>query len=371
MVDYSYYISNFVCRLRCSVIKRKYLPAGFNSFIRDYCRAECLFLTRREAKTGRGRNTMKSKKYIAAILCSLSAVSANIFSQAEVPEVFNRYFRINEHVTEVKNASIRKCVELKITKSSQDTLRILYFNSNGTLQQQFIKQDSNTLINTRTGYLNYFYLYDNTGKVNRRIDSSSSEVKKTVISHDYFGNVASEQVEVKSGVISETSYDYDPMGRLIEASEKNKIEGCRITEQYVYDSYNNLVKRIIKNGCGDGDDKTLTSTFIYKYDKRDKIIEKISILSGTTRTEQFTYDEKGNLMGNYVSTSPNSYIKYVYSNDPSSNIRTVEVTETIDDAVTKSYRVITYDKFGNFLEEIFKGFQQEEIYRLKNVYEYY
>lgn len=314
---------------------------------------------------------MNSIKYMLLAAGAAFVLQCAVFAQAEVPEVFNRYYRINEHVTEVKNASIRKCVELKITRNSQDTIRILYYNSNGTLQQQFIKSDSNTLTATRTGYLNYFYLYDNAGKVNRRIDSSSSEVKKTIITYDYFGNVSSEQVEVKSNIISETSYDYDPMGRLIESSEKNKVEGCKITQQYVYDSYNNLVKRIIKDNCGDGDDRTVTSTYIYKYDKRDKIIEKISILNGSTKTEQFTYDEKGNLMGNYVSTSPNSYIKYVYSSDPSSNLKTIEATETIDEAVSKSYMVITYDKYGNFLEEIFKGPQQEEIYRLKNVYEYY
>lgn len=317
------------------------------------------------------KNYIKSVKFIIVILGVSVFMPGVIFSQAEVPEVFNRYFRINEHVTEVKNASIRKCTELKITKSGQDTIRILYFNSNGTLQQQFIKADSNIPGNTRSGYLNYFYLYDNTGKVNRRIDSSSSEVKKTIINYDYFGNIASEQVEIKSNVIYETSYDYDPMGRLIESTEKNKLEGCKITELYVYDSYNNLVKLSVKNTCGDSDDKTVTSTYIYKYNKHDKIIEKISILSGTTRTESFTYDDKGNLKDNYVSTSPNSYIKYVYSSDPSNNIRTVEVTETVDEAVSKSYRMISYDKYGNFLEEIFKGPQQEEIYRLKNVYEYY
>ncbi len=324
----------------------------------------CLYITKL-------KNYLKTVKYITIILGVSVLMPGIIFSQAEVPDVFNRYFKINEHSSQVKDAAIRKCTELKITKYGQDTIRILYYNSNGSLQQQFIKADSNAPINTRNGYLNYFYLYDNAGKVNRRLDSSSGEVKKTIITYDYFGNVSSEQVEVKSNIINETSYDYDPMGRLIESSEKNKVEGCKITELYVYDSYNNLVKRSVKNTCGDGDDNTVTSTYIYKYDKRDKIIEKISILNGSTKTEQFTYDDKGNLMGNYVSTSPNSYIKYVYSNDPSNNIRTVEVSETIDDNVTKSYRVITYDKYGNFLEEVFKGPQQEEIYRLKNVYEYY
>ncbi len=298
--------------------------------------------------------------------------SLRVYSQGETPEVVKKYFKLNEKEKMKLDAGIKKCTEVRHTGSKSDTIRISYYNTSGKLLQEYIPADDQTSNLWSQKYYSYFYLYDNFGKIIQRIDSllPGGESKKNVLSYDELGNLIKEEQKSGSLVKTEISYEYDPMGRVIEASIKDAVNNCKVNVKYLYNTYNDLARSVRKDNCGDGDDRTFTSNFTYKYNKQGYITEKISIFSdGSTLTETFKYDEKGNLAEAYLSTSPDSYTNYVYKYDAGGKTQIVEITETKDNNVTKSSRTVNYDKFGNKLEEVHAGENNTEIYRTKYLYE--
>ena len=314
---------------------------------------------------------MKHIKFNSLIFVIILFNFSFLYAQAEHPAVFNNYIRINNDSKKIKDAKIRKCTEIIISNNRQDTLKFQYYDNNGNLSQQFIFSEAEG-DNSSRDYHNYFFLYDKDGRLVQKMDSSKNEVKRTIIDYDEFGNISKEEVKSQAMVISDISYEYDNLSRLVESTEKNSVGNCKIVEQYSYDSYNNLTRLSVKNSCDNLSNKPLVTTINYKYDQKYNIIEKrTSFPSGGYKIENFLYDPKGNLTESYESTSESSYIKYVYSYDiPSSTVNVVK-TEVIGDFKTKFTQIRKYDKFGNFLEEQYLGPKSELMYTLKNIYEYY
>ncbi len=303
-------------------------------------------------------------------VCAGILFAFSTFAQGERPELTRNFVSINTDAASVKGAKISKCSEIQVSKSGEETLSIKVFNREGNLLQHYFRPDTTTGSNPPLS--SFFYLYDSYGKLIQRIDSLPSGTVKNFLEYDDLGNITDKEMKSGSATLSETSFDYDAMGRLIESVHKDAVMNCKTTEKYIYNTYNDMAKISSKSTCGDSDDRTITTQYNYKYDKQDKIIEKISILpGGGIKTETFSYDPKGNLKEMYVSTSTDYFINYVFVNDSVKNTTIVEVTESFNDAVNKSYRTIVKDKFGNVQEEIYEDAGHKEIFRKKFVYEYF
>ncbi|MBZ0203451.1 MAG: hypothetical protein K8I03_10595 [Ignavibacteria bacterium] len=313
-----------------------------------------------------------SFKIIILTLITCFTNSSTLFSQGESPEVVKKYFKLNDKEKMKLDAGIKKCIEIRFTAGRTDTTRISYYNNTGKLQQEYMPADDQNLNLWSQNYYSYFYQYDNYGKIIQRIDSllPHGEVKKNLLTYDDIGNLIKEEQKTESLVKTEINYDYDPMGRVIEASTKDAVNNCKVSEKYLYNTYNDLARSLRKDNCGDGDDRTLTVNYTYKYNKLALITEKISIFSsGNTLTETYKYDDKGAITEAYMSTSPDNYTKYVYTYDAGGKTQIVEITEIKNSNINKSIRTINYDKFGNKLEEIYMTEDQKENYRTKLIYE--
>lgn len=312
-----------------------------------------------------------SKQTVLSILALFLANFTQVYSQAEYPSVSVNYVRINDNSKKVKEAKVYKCVELRTFKGNTDTSSVKYYDNNGYLFQQIIFVRNENEANSLKTRLNYSYLYDKDGKLIQRIDSSGEDVAKTFIAYDEYSNISKEETKMNGESIYEASYDYDDLSRLIEASEKNKIDNCRILKTYAYDSYNNLSKVTVKNSCDNSGNKAITTTYGYKYDKRSNIIEKQTVYStGGIRTETFKYDDKGFFTERYESNSKDSYNKYIYTNDYQNFTIKVEKTEVSGENISTFVNSQKYDKYWNPVEEQYAG-PEGEIYSRHILYEFY
>jgi hypothetical protein len=315
---------------------------------------------------------MKNTKSFLLIISLLFIELTSLYSQAEFPRVVMDYQRINDNAKQIRESKIRKCVEVKLVNNVADTMKILYFDNNGNLLQQFIADESTKDADDyKKSYFNYFYLYDITGKLIQKIDSSGGNVLKFTLSYDDVGNISGEEVKSHNEVIREVTFEYDQLSRLIESKEKDIIQGCKTTETYSYDSYNNLAKLIYKTSCSQST-KAPSTTYIYKYDQKSNIIEKQTSLSaGGFKTEMFKYGDKGRLTETYITTGKDSYIKYVYTNDIANNTIKIEKTVGDGEVTATSMQVLRYDKFWNLIEEQSIAPNGKELYTKKNIYEFY
>jgi antitoxin component YwqK of YwqJK toxin-antitoxin module len=312
-----------------------------------------------------------SLKYITPVLLLILAMTVfsqeNFRAEPEVPGVIRKYVTINRDKDKIAGAKILRCIETRTTLSGTETLSVSTYNKAGKLLQKITYGDPVA----GSGNSNFFYLYDNTGKLIQRIDSSSSNVIKSHLEYDNFGGIVKEVLKSGPSVIMEINYEFDAMGRLTESVAKDKLQSCKITEKYVYNTYNDLVKLSINNGCGDSDMKTFTGTFNYKYDKKDRIIEKISIpAAGNPLTETFTYDESGEIAGGYISSSQTSYINYKVMVDRSAGTSIAEINEIENESSKTQYRITKFDKSGNPLEVRNEDDRKNLIYRIDYIYEY-
>jgi len=307
--------------------------------------------------------------YTAFLLipCLMAYAQGNFRAEPEVPRVIEKYIKINENKERIAGAKILRCIQTRTSNSGTDTISVSAYNKAGQLLRKITYED----VAGGSGRANFFYLYDNTGKLIQRIDSSSSNVLKSYLEYDEFGGILKEVVKSGSSIVMELSYEYDAMGRLIESIAKDKLQSCKITEKYVYNTYNDLVKLSINNGCGDSDMKTFTNTYNYKYDKSDRIIEKISIpAAGSPLTETFTYDESGELAGGYISSSQTAYTNYKVTVDKSAGTKIAEINQIENELSKTQYRITKFDKFGNPLEVRNEDDRKNLIYRIDYIYEY-
>ena len=312
---------------------------------------------------------VNSKLKLVIFILALFSYSL-IYSQAEYPKVVMEYIRVNDAAKKIKDAKIRKCTEIMSVNNSQDTTQVFYYDNTGNLSQRFLLANASKYKDSDHGNSSYFYLYNN-GILVQKIDSSNGVAKKTVISYDEFGNISKEEVKSRSETLSEISYEYDNLSRLIESVEKDAVQNCKTTQRYDYDSYNNLTKLSVKSSCNGIGSNLNATVFTYKYDAKYNIIEKRTTYpTGSYKIESFKY-ANGLLVESYVSTSNDAYVKSIYHNDAATNTIKVEETEVVGDVFTAYNRLRKYDKFGNLVEEYYTGPDGKEIYTMKNKYEYY
>ena len=307
-------------------------------------------------------------KYLKYIIIIIILSGLKLYSQAENPELINNYFKINEHNKPLMEAGIRKCTVVRKMPAGEDTIAIYLFNEYGKLQQKFTMPL--TFEQNSGGFESYFYLYDSYGKLIQRIDSTGKGNFKNILEYDDLGSVINETVKGASETVSESSYDYDAMGRLVESVKKDRVLNCKTTEKYVYNTYNDMVKLSSKSNCGDSDDGNTGITYNYKYNDKGAIIEKITIINGNPKTEIFSYDDKGRITEKYESSAAEVYERYIYTYDEAKFITNIEINETSSGEPKKLFKTIVSDMYGNVIDEIYKDKNKKEIYRITSIYEY-
>ncbi len=293
------------------------------------------------------------------------------FSQAETPLIYRQYLNLNKNSKKIKEAKIQKSVEVITANSKTDTAAIYYFDNMGNIIQELIRMPDTTSKENKYFYLNYSYKYDKDNRLIEKIDSTNNILKKTELEYDDNGTITKEvEYDSKYKRIREISYDYDALLRLIESTEINTTD--KIITTYAYDSYSNMTKVNIKNSSGDAGSKSGNSTYVYKYDNKDNIIEKQTLIpGGGYKTETFKYDSKGVLTESYEISGRDTYTEFIYYYDKSFNKIKVEKTETSGDNKSSYTELISYDNFGNVIEDQNKGSNSEIISGTKYFYEYY
>ncbi len=183
-------------------------------------------------------------------------------------------------------------------------------------------------------------------------------------------NITDEELFIHNKLVQKYSYEYDDLSRLIESTQYDIANDCKIIESYDYNSYNNLVKLAVKNKCIQGEGKPLETKYNYTYDNSYRILENKTIAtSGEYKTETFTYTADGKPESSYEITGKDSYIKRQYTYDKN-NVR-IQKTEVKEELSKSSDVIITYDKFGNRLEEEYFDPNGKLIYTYKFIYTYY
>ena len=312
--------------------------------------------------------SLKLKMLIYSILlnCLIS------YSQAEKPQVYVNYIKINETSKKIRESKISKCVELLffVGRSAQDTVNIWNYDKTGNLTHEF-SLVADTVNKDNSYYQNYSYSYDKDGRLAERIDSTGSLVKKNVLSYDDFGNIIKEEAYISKNKIGMAiSYEYDMLLRLVESTEQYFADDRKIKTQYAYDSYNNVTKLSGMSSGGSG--RKVDITYSYKYDSKYNIIEKQTInFNGNNKTQTYKYDGKGNLVHKYESLNKDSYSEFIYYYDNAGNNIKIEKTETSGDKTSAYTEYLTYDSHGNLTEDQYTGPNGETIANFKYYYEYY
>jgi hypothetical protein len=174
-----------------------------------------------------------------------------------------------------------------------------------------------------------------------------------VLYYDDNGSISKEEEYMgKSKLISEKNHDYDMLSRLIESDEVYYAMNCKADFKYVYDSYNSVAKVTAKDLCKDPDGRSRETKYNCKYDKASNMVEKQSIYpNGTSTTETFKYDAKGNVLSSYKIDNKSDYTEFINTYDKSFNKIKVEKTEVIGEIKTKYSNELKYDNNGNLIED--------------------
>lgn len=292
------------------------------------------------------------------------------FAQAEFPRIIKTYIKINDNVKLIKDAKIKKCIEILYIEKRQDTIKVSEFDAEGYILNEISKIDTSKQNIGEYITKNYSYVYNNFKLLTEKVDSTLPTLKKYYLKYDEFYNITDEELFIQNKLVQKYSYEYDDLSRLIEAAQKDIAYDCKIIELYDYNSYNNLVKLVVKNKCIQGEGKPLETKYNYTYDNSYRILEKKTIAtSGEYKTETFTYTANGKPESAYEITGKDSYIKRKYTYEKN-NVR-IQKTEVKDELSTSSDVLITYDKFGNRLEEEYFDPNSKLIYTYKFIYTYY
>lgn len=314
-----------------------------------------------------------ANKFIISIFIFVFLNKCDIFSQEEQATIYYDYFKINENAKKIKDAKINKATTILITKESEDTVNIAYYDGNGYINENYslYKIISNSEI--KSIYMKNTYLYDEYGKLINKTDTSGTTYKKISLNYEDNGNLAEEIVQDSRGnKIKKITHEYDDLARLIETEEKDITGDCKIIKKYAYDSYSHIANYSMKNNCKVADIKILDISYVYKYDKLSNIIEKNTLYpAGGYRTEQFTYGINGQLTQNYVITGNDIYTVYLYTYEKNKMVTKIERTE-VNGLIRKKYsQLFKYDKYGNILEKQELGEDGKQIYMNKYYYEFY
>jgi hypothetical protein len=308
---------------------------------------------------------------IAAIVCVYSFVNCSVYSQAEYTDLVREYVKINENAQKIKVAKIKSVAEIFISGTINDTLRAAEYDVNGNLTGELTKRDTSAEKNGAFLIKRYGYMYKD-GLLIERVDMSGAVPKKHYITYDDVGNISNEVVKEQGKVILETDYEYDNLSRLIESSSKDVVNSCKINESYSYDSYNNLAKKSTKNECLGSKTKPVNTIFTYKYDSKNRILEKQSTYPNAGyKMLTYKYGKNGEVTEFYESEGTDSYENTIYVYDDKTSTINVEKNEVIGELTKKITGVIQNDKFGNIVEEKYYDSNGKLLYTKKNIYEYY
>ncbi len=314
---------------------------------------------------------MKKKYHILRIFLALFCVKFVVFAQAEYPRVIKDFVRINDNVKIVKDAKIKSSIEIFQNNGKEDTLRVTAYDSDGYILSEFSRND--TTFDGRGEFVirKVNYIYNKNKLLTELIDSSGAVPVRTYLKYDELYNLTDEEVFVQNKQVRSYSYDYDDLSRLIESVKKDIINDCKVTETYIYDSYNNLVKQKIQNKCDPLEKKAAENSYNYKYDDQYRILEKRTVGSnGSSKTETFTYTAEGKPESSYLISGPDSYVNKKYSYDKENSVRIIR-TESVEGKTKTSDVVIKYDKFGNRLLEEYYDANNKIIYNYRFIYSYY
>lgn len=304
------------------------------------------------------------------IIIVSSSFGFQLYAQAEYPRAVKTYLKVNDNAKIIKQAKISTAIEILVSGERADTIKISYYDQDGFLLKESSKID--TSFDKKGEYITrkFSYVYNNFKLLTEKFDSTFSSPKKYYLKYDEFYNITDEQVFVNNKLSQKYEYEYDDLSRLIESTQKDMVNDCKITENYVYDSYNNLVKITTVNKCIPGEDKPIETKYNYTYDKEYRILEKkTNSTAGEFKTETFTYTADGKPESSYEITGKDTYIsrKYTYDNN-SVRIKKVETTGELS---SSSDILIKYDKFGNRLLEEYYDPAGKLLYSYKFVYNYY
>jgi len=297
-----------------------------------------------------------------------------LFSQAELPQLYKDFVKINENAKKIKDSKISKCSIILIGTSMQDTTSTRFYDMNGNLSKEISLSENVSDMDSRLFYNRFLYKYDGNGRLLEKIDSTNGQFRKTILAYSDLGDIVKEEIRDAFGnTLIEVSNEYDNLGRLIESSEKNVAGNCKIIKQYAYDSYNNMAKYSVKNNCEPGKNHVLT--YVYKYDKRSNIIEK-NLLNPVTsassyRTESYTYSVNGNLTQSYIITGEGQYTISVFTYDKANVKVKAERTEVNGTDQSKFTELYTYDIHGNIMEIKEIDETGTQVFLTRYVYEFY
>ncbi len=295
-----------------------------------------------------------------------------IFSQAEYPEVITKFVNINSGFKQIKNAKIKKSTQVLISKVKQDTLDIILYDVNGNIIREYNLEQDTGAGHKEYSYKNVSFMYDSSGRVLEKTDSSGKNIKKTVLEYEDNGNFSKEEEYINDTLVIKESFDFDDLSRLIECSGKNYSEDCKFVINYQYDSYNNLAKITSRNSCENDQNIPKEISYLNGYDKKSNIISKNTVTpAGLRKTETFKYDSKNRMIQSYESTGKTGYVEIIYSYDSLKNPAKIETSEIFGENIIKFIRSLKYDKFGNLLEVQYLEPNNELINTIKYYYEYY
>jgi len=316
---------------------------------------------------------MINKQVIAQILAALSFVlcfQQFTLSQAEYPGVVKTYVRINENHKQIKSSKISISTEILTSGGKEDTIKYTIYDTDGYIIKEVSKVDTSSEKKGEFITRNFAYIYDNYKLLTEKIDSNESTVKRYYIKYDELYNITAEEMFANNKLAQKFEYEYDDLSRVIESNFRDLVNDCRITENYDYDSYNNLVKITTKNRCTPGDNKAVETKYSYAYDKDYRILEKKTILPGSEfKSESFIYKADGKPESSSEITGTDHFIKRKYTYDKNS-VR-IQKTETKAELTSVSDLQIKYDNSGNRLIEEYFDQNGKVLYTYKFIYTYY
>ncbi len=312
------------------------------------------------------------KKIFRLILALIAFLSCNcaLLAQAEYPRVLKTYLKINDNAKQIKDAKIKSSIEILSSNGRLDTIKISNYASDGFILNEISKIDTSR--DKKGEYItrSYSYIYNNFRLLIEKFDSSGVNLKKYYLKYDEFYNITDEELFILNKLVQKYSYEYDDLSRLIESTQKDIANDCKVIETYDYNSYNNLVKMVTVNKCIGGEGKPLETKFIYTYDNSYRILGKTTnATSGDKKTETFTYNADGKPESSYEMTGTDSYTNRKYTYDK--NTVRILKTDVKGELSISSDVLIKYDKFGNRLEEEYFDPSGKLIYTYKFIYTYY
>ena len=86
-------------------------------------------------------NRLRKCRFFAILAIIICYNSVN-YSQSEFPRIVKTYLKLNDNSKSIKEAKIRKSIEILSIDSRQDTLRITEYDTDGFILNEMVKTDT-------------------------------------------------------------------------------------------------------------------------------------------------------------------------------------------------------------------------------------